>query len=508
MNDAPIDLQKEGTTPIDLIKDFDFTDPENPHEHTKRVIQKNIDISYTGRRIEVDPLNFNLISTSGKVSIDRRNVARYLKAMNVVYVGDAPFVYDGCTYKKTDPLFIDRMIYEAVDKYDAAPFITQPMLKDIAHFMQANSMPHDIIPPEGWDEEGLYEYSELIPFDNGLYNFVHDRFLRFSSNIFITHQLGARYDPKIETHPVEEIYKKILPNPETRRFFFEMVGYTLFSTEMFPPAIFVIYGPGHTGKTALQRAVTSLAGESNVSSLSLTQISEDFTTYMMIGKLINICGETGVKQGRYETGVDGELLKRLSDGQEITVQKKHGQPFQVRNTAKLWFVTNTMPDFGDSSSGIYRRVYVMPCRVEQNDKDRIYDKLTEPDALTWLANKALAGYRDFLDNGRNFHVSSECIIEARAYKNQDSVTDFLEETFGTSPKSLIPSKLDGWMVGDLYHAYADFTKLGGGKPIGKRKFGEKIRNEYGMNTVSVHAYKNDGSPTCKKQYENPKKYME
>lgn len=483
------------------MRSFDIPDPSDPAQKDKIVINKDISIERIPCLVEHSPLNYNIVTTDGKVTIERNNIVKYLKDCCIIYVGDIPFIFDGCTYKKTEPVYIARMIYNAVDMYDVKPFVSKSMVADIIAKLQATCLPEDIpIPPE-WDEEGLYEnYSELIPFDNGIYNFVHDRFLSFSPYVFLTHQLGGMYNPRIENHPVEEIYKKILPNAETRRFFYEIVGYSLYSTEMFPPAIFVIYGPGHTGKSALQRAVTALAGENNISSLDLAQLSGDFTTVMLIGKLINICGETGSKQTRFDAGVDGELLKRLSDGQEITVQRKHGQPFQIRNSAKLWFVTNTIPDFGDSSSGIYRRVYIIPCRVEQDDKDRIYDKMTEYTAISWLANKALAGYRDFLANDRNFHVSSECLIESRAYKRQDAVMDFLEERFGTSLKSLIPSRIDGWLVDDLYTEYSECCKRGGGKPMSSRKFSEKIRNEYIMNTVTVHTYKEDGSPTTKRQY--------
>lgn len=497
-----VNLEKEGTTPRDLIKMFEDSDlPEI------RVIRKDISTERVVCEINPDPLNYNLITTDGKMTVDRDNIVRYLIDCKIIYVGTIPFMFDGCVYRRIDSDAVARVIYKAIDKYPyPRPFPTVNMIKDIQAKLRAVSTPLDMDRPSlEWDPDGWYNEDELIPFDNGLYNYVHDEFLHFSPLVFLTHQLAAIYDPKITEHPVEEIYKKILPNDGTRKFFFEMVGYSLFSNKMFPPAIFVIYGPGNTGKTALQKAVTALAGECNISSLSITQITETFMTVKLMDKLINICGETGTGNTNSKDKVDGELLKRLSDGQPITVREIFGRPFEISNCAKLWFITNTMPDFGDTSSGLYRRIYVIPCREEQDKASKIWDKIVEPQALSWLANKALEGYRDFLDNNSQFHTSPEMQTEIRSYKKQEAFMDFLEERFDSTDKNVIPAQLDGYMVGDLYNDYKDFCYNGGGRPLSIRKFSEKIRNEYNLNTVKIHTYQEDGKPTYRMRFEIPPK---
>ena len=172
------------------MRSFDIPDPSDPTEKDKVVINKDISIERIPCVLEHSPLNYNIVTTDGKVTIERNNIVRYLKDCRIIYIGDIPFIFDGCTYKKTDPVYIARMIYNAVDMYDVKPFVSKSMVSDIIAKLQATCLPEDIpIPPE-WDEEGLYEnYSELIPFDNGIYNFVHDRFLRFSPYVFLTHQL-------------------------------------------------------------------------------------------------------------------------------------------------------------------------------------------------------------------------------------------------------------------------------------------------------------------------------
>lgn len=498
-----IDLEMEGTRPRDLERMF--KDAVLPVANGKREINRDVDIERVSCSTQISALDFNIISTDGKMTVDRNQMVRYLKARRIVYLNGIPFRFDGCIYSQIADEDVIRDIHFAVDEYKLPTFITRSMAQDIVAKLKATSTILDIEPPKDWDEEGRYDESELVPFFNGLYNIKNDEFLRFTPYVFFTYQLGGTYNPRITEHPVEEIYRKIIPDDATRRFFFEMVGYSLFSQKMSPPAIFVIYGPGNTGKSALQSAVTALAGAGNISSMDLTQLSGTFTTAELMGKLINICGETGSGQTRVDSKVDGELLKRLSDGQAITVQHKHGKPFQMVNRAKLWFITNTLPDFGDTSSGMYRRLYIIPCRQEQNWEDQIYEKLTDWEAVSWLANKALEGYRDFLDNDCKFHVSFEMLTEIKSFKGQDTLMDFFEAYLGTTDKNFIPDKLDGKIVKEVWTQYDEYSLRCGGKGMGYKKFREKVRNEYSMNMLTVRTYQQDGKPTNLLKFIKPRK---
>ena len=501
MRKGLVDFTRKGSSPRELVKQFDSPEINNIIPVVERhPVKKDIDTE--AKRFESSPISardFNVVTTEGKYTVDRTNMVRYLKALRIVYEGDIALQFNGYVYTKIDETTIARYIYQAVEEYENPPFLSRNAVKDVIAMLKATNTFLDIKPPSDWNEEGLYD-ENVVPFANGLYNIEADAFLRFTPNLYINYQLMGMYKPSVTEHPVEEVYKKIIPDDGTRRFFFEMVGYSLFSREMMPPAIFIIYGPGNTGKSALQAAVNSLAGFDNISALDLGQLNGGFSTVELYGKLINICGETGSGQNRDVSKVDGELLKRLSDGQPITVRHIYGHPFQMLNRAKLWFITNTLPDLGDTSSGLYRRLYIIPCRHEQAWEDQIYDKLTDWTAVSWLANKALEGYRDFIDNGRKFHVSAEMLVELRAYKKQEGLMDFFEERYGTSDKLLIPDKLNGEMIRDVYDAYKEYNINGGGKSLSIRKFSEKIRNEFALTTEKVRTMQDDGKPTYRMKF--------
>lgn len=499
MRKSIIDLTKEGTRPWDLVKQFNkqATEPSLIPVHP---VKTDIDIST--KKFSERPASakdFNVVTIDGKYTVDKYNMVRYLRARRIIFEGDIPLMFNGYVYTQIDNGTIARMIYQAIEEYESPPFLSKTAVSDVIAMLKATSTILDIKSPLGWNETGLYD-ENVIPFSNGLYNIEYDELLPFTPFLYMNYQMMGTYNPSITEHPVEEIYKKILPDEGTRNFFYEMVGYSLFARSMLPPSIFIIYGPGNTGKSALQAAVSAIAGFDNISTLDLNQLSGEFTVAELYGKLINICGETGSGASRDTSKVDGELLKRLSDGQAITVRHLYGHPFQLLNRAKLWFVTNTLPDLGDTSSGLYRRLYIIPCRVEQNWEEQIYNKLTEYDALSWLINKALEGYRRFLDNGSKFHISTEMIVELRAYRKQEGMMDFFEEILGTSDKTSIPDKLDGKMSRDLYNDYVEYCRNGGGRALSIRKFNEKIRNEFSLATEKVRVMQDDGKPTYRMKF--------
>ena len=438
---------------------------------------------------EPDPQTFNVLEvnentdgTISKIRINKTNIVRYLRALRFVYRGDTPYFFNGMVYEKINPEEIKRIIYALAEVIPYFPDLSRNTVNDIMSQFAATTKADDLedTAPDDWDRE---KYSgELIPFSNVLYSPERDEIVPFTPYKFIDHQLNAFFDPMKIHHPVEEIYRKIIPDTDTRRFFFEAVGYSLFSKDLSPPAIFLIYGPGETGKSALHQAIAAAAGQQNVSTLDLAQISGDFTTAELEGKLINVCGETGSGQNRNISKTDGELIKRLSDGQEITVQRKYGHPYQLKNTAKLWFVSNTSPDFGDNSSGLYRRLYVIPCRNKQRWEDQIYSKMTEETAVSWLINKALRGYHDFCHRGRKFDVSAIMESESKSYKIQNGLIDYLNEMYGTIEAKEIAEKVDGAIVSEFYDYYKEYILKCGGKPLSKNKMLEKLRNEFGIET--------------------------
>lgn len=442
--------------------------------------------------------SFFKVSSRGKVTFNDFEVSRYVKAHYVVFseAGDM-FRYNGYFYQPFPRVCFDKIMYGISKAMEIAP-PTLGNIENCRNLARAENLIMDL--PMSNKEEYA---DDIVPFQNGLYNVDRDILLPFTPKYFCTSLRGATYDPSIRHHQVEYVYKSIIPDSDTRMFFFEMVGYMLFSPEQTIPAMFCIYGPAETGKSALGKAIEAAMGIDVISHLDLMQISDKFTTAEMEGKLLNICGETGtgVFGGRVRS--DGQLLKKISEGDVVTVQRKNQRPFDMVATAKLLFLTNSVPNFGDTTSGIYRRLYIIPCRQKQKSEDRIYDRLTDEEAVSWLVNQALKGYKRFIRNGNRFDVSAEMEGEKTAFRTQEPIQDFILEKFGTLDVPAVHrGLLHTYSVNEVYQEYRVFMDDSGGRALDIRKFSEKLRNEYGLSSGRRHI-KRCGTDTTEAYFVEP-----
>ena len=437
------------------------------------------------------PTNFNIFSVGarGGVNFNTRAVIRYLEACHIVFDGGVWRMFDGRVYSYLPETSITDMIYCAVDEcaMNFTPTVTD--IKNILGGAKALLTPQRAVrwsDPADSEPYDIYDQNEaLYAFENGIYNTETGHLLPFTPCVYLTHYVHAMWYPTLFKAPIEPVLMGIIPDEATRRFFFEMVGYIMYARTMVPPALFVLYGPGETGKSALHNAICSVLGWENVSQIGLDQITQRFMTAELEGKILNVSGESGQVLGPFNR-VNGELIKKLSDGQIVKVERKHGHPYDIKNTAKLLFVSNTVPDFGDTSSGLYRRVHIIPCRVKQRTSEMIYDKMTDPKSRSWLAVKSFEAYEDFVARGYIFADSENMGIELNAFKSQDAFYDFFQTAFPDTPVHQYRDKItedpDLCYTVELFALYHDFCISARAQPLSRKKFVERVRNEFNLAT--------------------------
>lgn len=459
------------------------------------------------RITDPDPINYPIVSISSK------GMTKYQPSFMLDYLRDCKIMYDsagvcrkfdGRVYSVFSQDQLEGMIYRAVD-VQAGRYVTTPHDVDVT----VSAAKHLLLPISSLLTmfEGMEKYetenTPLLAFENGIYNPETEEFLPFTPFIFLTTYIHARFDPAVRDAPARTVLMNILPQQQTLDFLYEMMGYLFFEPTMFPPALFNLYGPGNTGKSAISNMITEIMGWENVSELGIEQLTDKFTTAELEGKRLNICGETDDTSSR-QTKVMGSVVKKLSDGQRIWVQHKHGRPFRIVNTAKLLFCTNSIPDFGDDSSGMYRRLYVIPCREQQDPKAMIYEKLTTPESKSWVVNRSLFAYKLFVKNGKQFSISPQMAEERKQFESQNSIMDFIQQVIGyTDPEDVaraITEHEEYSYTVELYGAYLEYARATLSQPISRKKFVEKIRNEYNLKTKTVAYRLPTGTMSTRTQY--------
>ena len=96
-------------------------------------------------------------------------------------------------------------------------------------------------------------------------------------------------------------------------------------------------------------------GDQNVSHASIQELNNArFAIADLHGKLANVCADLKAEK-LTSTGT----FKILVSGDTIRAQKKHGQPFDFRNIAKLIFSANEIPESNDQTYAYFKRWIVL-----------------------------------------------------------------------------------------------------------------------------------------------------
>ena len=426
-----------------------------------------------------------------KPSLNLPEIIRMVQERYIVRIEDDWFEYDTISqiYKPRDKSDIHDELTFILKNAPNTPYpISEGVARNMMHVVHRNATMRNLNEltekkyPQVYEKIQKDYVGSLVRFSNCILNLSNMKILPYTPHFFTKAKYKAVFNPNIQDHPVREIYENIIPDEDTLRFFFEAVGHTIFNPSMNPPMIMLLYGPGETGKSALVETIREIIGEDNVSNLNLDQLSSQFGPIDLVGKQMNICTETGNKgfKSMFGGGVNGDLLKQLAEGSPTTFDRKNRGSVTVRNTAKMWFVSNTLPNFGDTSSGMYRRLFIIPCWEVQKWSDQIHTRMKERDALSWLVNEALKGYLRLINRKEGFKESDRMKEELKHYRMQDNFTDYLMEKHGLEQHEDIRDFLDGQVATDLHREYDIFTRDSGGMPMSRKNLVTRIRTEYRM----------------------------
>jgi putative DNA primase/helicase len=269
---------------------------------------------------------------------------------------------------------------------------------------------------------------DYINFKNGMLNLNSMKLEEHKSDYHSIFQLPHEYDSEAKCPKWEKTLKEWIPDDETIRFMQEYTGYLLVpdnSAQLFP----ILYGDGANGKSVFIDIIEELLGD-NISTMGLSQFfgSEGrWTPANLQGNLANICGDIDPvymkKQG---------LIKSILGQDEITVERKFQDHYQLRPITRLLFSANELPKSRDKTFGWYRRLEIIrfPNKftpgTEGFDPD-LKKKLKEE--LAGILKWAIEGLIRFRENGE-FTKSEQMIKDKRMYVQiNDPISTFIDEHY-------------------------------------------------------------------------------
>lgn len=237
----------------------------------------------------------------------------------------------------------------------------------------------------------------------------------------------------------------------------------------------ILDGEGSNGKSTLIRIIQGLVGIKNTSSTSLTSITQErFSGHSLVNKLINFCSEEP-KESFSSTGV----IKKLTGGDSIMVEEKHKGAFQYENNAKFVISYNKMPFFPDDSSGMKRRILLIPCQQDFDVNPEL--KMDKPDYYivkderAGVIAKCLRAYRAVVDRGHFTEVVEGVDRLNQMIVESNPVLSFIAEELSIDPNGSIG-------LDEIYDLF--LASQGGYSKITKRNFLKRICDELVTESVT------------------------
>jgi putative DNA primase/helicase len=229
-------------------------------------------------------------------------------------------------------------------------------------------------------------------------------------------------------------------------------------------AIFLL-GDGGNGKSQLIEIIRALFPPQSVGGVKPTDWGEKFRVAALGGKLINICTELPDDRDI----VSGDTFKAIVSGEEIQVEHKHRDPFQMKPMCGHLFSTNVLPPTTDFTRGFWRRMHVVlftrrmdliPGSRPNFAREVISTELAG--VLAW----ALHGAARLQAQGR-YTVPDTSVDALRDWRRDvDPVMLFLDTAY----------PLDAYecAAGSLYAEFARWAKDNGFMQMSSTKFGRRV----------------------------------
>lgn len=289
--------------------------------------------------------------------------------------------------------------------------------------------------------------ADLVPLANGVLHLNPSELKEPSPEYFFTNKLLVEFKPEARCPNFEKFLSEILPDTADRETVLEMFAYTLHGDYTIHKA-FMFIGSGRNGKTTLLRVLEALLGKKCTVSVDLQSLVENrFAAAELYGKMANIQPDLPNRK-LFATG----KFKALVGEDYLTVERKHRDPFDFLNRAKLIFACNELPPAAEESDAYHARwmILTFPNRFTGNKADRtLLTKLTAPEELSGILNLLLPAYRSLLERGYFKHEKPIEEMRELYLRKSDPIAAFFLDWIEFDPEAEIGKE-------ELYAAFGRY----------------------------------------------------
>jgi putative DNA primase/helicase len=266
----------------------------------------------------------------------------------------------------------------------------------------------------------LKESTNYINCKNGLLNLETLSLEPHNSEVFSVTQLPIEYNPEAKAPRFKKFLNEIFENDrQIINLVQEIMGDALTTDTKAEQVVFFYGSNGKNGKSTLLSLIRALLGEKNVSNIALEDFNDKFKLSEIVDKLANIADESN-----HNIKIETSILKRISSGNIIQIDKKYQQVYSSRPYATLFFSFNTLPKTDDTDGAWKRRMTIIPFNHEPETKNTsLFDELYEE--LDGILAFAIKGLKRLRLNKYKFSYSKAVEKEKRVYFAKNDIYERL-----------------------------------------------------------------------------------
>jgi len=250
---------------------------------------------------------------------------------------------------------------------------------------------------------------------------------------------------------------------EMKSFLQKALGYSL-TGDVSENVFFVLNGEGANGKTVLMNTFLNIVGGYGDQSPAELLIAKKHKHSTIVRDLKGL-RFVSVSETNEGDGFDTALAKQLTGGDRIDANRMHQDHETFKSTAKIFLVTNHLPDLSEFGEAIQRRLVVIPFNriIPREERDiRLTESLTgeAEGILAWMVQ----GYMELQENGLT--IPDICKQASREYlQSRDQIGQFIEEC----------CKNEGSVrATQIYQKYTSWCSSIGEEPMKQAKFGREL----------------------------------
>lgn len=399
----------------------------------------NINVTKSNK---LDLMQFHLIADNGKITgVFHAAIFEFIKRSYDIFVcGGTPYIYDN-GYFKADvsgarlKSIIRSMIYPKFIKSTTINNIYALFLQDIELEVAFDSL-NDY--PAQW-----------ICFKNGMYDAISGKMIPHNPKYKAVNQIPHKYEPSaVYKGKNIDDYLDFICDEDSKEMLLQFMGYCL-TKDVGQQKFLVLNGEGGTGKSTVIRLMEALTGSNNVSNISLTDLSQRFASFGLMGKLLNSCADLEIQALE-----DTSIIKKILGEDTLRAEQKGKDAVSFKSYAKLVFSTNELPLVkSEKTDGFYRRLLVLTMNKKplQKNPNLFNDLSNEIDYLLHLAVQALE--RMYKQRIITVSKASElAVLQLRA--DSDTTEAFLQEYC----KEDVKGRIERTAIYNKYIAFCDDTE--------------------------------------------------